>query len=43
VTWPVEETSLIHIGMQLTPFFSPIDCPPTQVVNEVVAIARWAS
>jgi alkanesulfonate monooxygenase SsuD/methylene tetrahydromethanopterin reductase-like flavin-dependent oxidoreductase (luciferase family) len=33
----------MHIGIHLTPFFSPTDRPPAQVVDEVVAIAQWAS
>jgi hypothetical protein len=30
----------MQIGIHLTPFFSPTDRPPTQVVDEVVAIAH---
>jgi len=33
----------MHIGIHLTPFFSPTDRPPTQVVDEVVALAQRAS
>ena len=33
----------MQIGIHLTPFFSPTDRAPTQVVDEVVAIARRAS
>ena len=33
----------MQIGIHLTPFFSPTDRPPTQVIDEVVAIARRAS
>jgi alkanesulfonate monooxygenase SsuD/methylene tetrahydromethanopterin reductase-like flavin-dependent oxidoreductase (luciferase family) len=33
----------MHIGIHLTPFFSPTDRPPTQVIDEVVAIAQRAS
>src|SRR5919108_5762565 len=33
----------MHIGIHLTPFFSPTDRPPTQVIDEVVAIAHRAS
>lgn len=33
----------MQIGIHLTPFFSPTDRPPTQVVDEVVAIAHRAS
>jgi alkanesulfonate monooxygenase SsuD/methylene tetrahydromethanopterin reductase-like flavin-dependent oxidoreductase (luciferase family) len=33
----------MHIGIHLTPFFSPTDRPPTQIVDEVVAIAHRAS
>src|SRR5919108_4615294 len=38
-----EETTPMHIGIHLTPFFSPTDRPPTQVMDEVVAIAQRAS
>jgi alkanesulfonate monooxygenase SsuD/methylene tetrahydromethanopterin reductase-like flavin-dependent oxidoreductase (luciferase family) len=37
------ENSPMHIGIHLTPFFSPTDRRPTQVVDEVVAIAQRAS
>jgi alkanesulfonate monooxygenase SsuD/methylene tetrahydromethanopterin reductase-like flavin-dependent oxidoreductase (luciferase family) len=33
----------MHIGIHLTPFFSPTDRPPTQVIDEVMAIAQRAS
>jgi alkanesulfonate monooxygenase SsuD/methylene tetrahydromethanopterin reductase-like flavin-dependent oxidoreductase (luciferase family) len=33
----------MQIGIHLTPFFSPTDRPPTQVIDEVVAIAHRAS
>jgi alkanesulfonate monooxygenase SsuD/methylene tetrahydromethanopterin reductase-like flavin-dependent oxidoreductase (luciferase family) len=33
----------MHIGIHLTPFFSPTDRPPTQVIDDVVAIAQRAS
>jgi alkanesulfonate monooxygenase SsuD/methylene tetrahydromethanopterin reductase-like flavin-dependent oxidoreductase (luciferase family) len=33
----------MHIGIHLTPFFSPTDRPPTQVIDEVVALAQRAS
>jgi alkanesulfonate monooxygenase SsuD/methylene tetrahydromethanopterin reductase-like flavin-dependent oxidoreductase (luciferase family) len=33
----------MQIGIHLTPFFSPTDRPPAQVVDEVVAIAHRAS
>ncbi|HSF31529.1 MAG TPA: LLM class flavin-dependent oxidoreductase [Candidatus Tectomicrobia bacterium] len=33
----------MYIGIHLTPFFSPTDRPPTQVVDELVAIAQRAS
>ena len=33
----------MQIGIHLTPFFSPTDRPPTQLIDEVVAIAHQAS
>jgi alkanesulfonate monooxygenase SsuD/methylene tetrahydromethanopterin reductase-like flavin-dependent oxidoreductase (luciferase family) len=33
----------MQIGIHLTPFFSPTDRPPSQVVDEVVALAHRAS
>ena len=33
----------MQIGIHLTPFFSPPDRPPTQVIDELVAIAQRAS
>ena len=33
----------MQIGIHLTPFFSPIDRPPTQVIDEVVAITQRVS
>jgi alkanesulfonate monooxygenase SsuD/methylene tetrahydromethanopterin reductase-like flavin-dependent oxidoreductase (luciferase family) len=33
----------MQIGIHLTPFFSPTDRPPTQVIDEVVAIAHRVS
>jgi alkanesulfonate monooxygenase SsuD/methylene tetrahydromethanopterin reductase-like flavin-dependent oxidoreductase (luciferase family) len=33
----------MQIGIHLTPFFSPTDRPPTQVIDEVVALAQRAS
>lgn len=33
----------MQIGIHLTPFFSPTDRPPTQVIDEVVAIAHRTS
>lgn len=33
----------MHIGIHLTPFFSPTDRPPTQVIDEVVTLAQRAS
>jgi alkanesulfonate monooxygenase SsuD/methylene tetrahydromethanopterin reductase-like flavin-dependent oxidoreductase (luciferase family) len=33
----------MHIGIHLTPFFSPTDRPPTQVIDEVVSLAHRAS
>jgi alkanesulfonate monooxygenase SsuD/methylene tetrahydromethanopterin reductase-like flavin-dependent oxidoreductase (luciferase family) len=43
MTWRVEEDSPMQIGIHLTPFFSPTDRPPTQVVDELVALAQRAS
>lgn len=33
----------MQIGLHLTPFFSPTDRPPAQVIDEVVALAQRAS
>jgi alkanesulfonate monooxygenase SsuD/methylene tetrahydromethanopterin reductase-like flavin-dependent oxidoreductase (luciferase family) len=33
----------MQIGIHLTPFFSPTDRPPTQVIDEVVTLAQQAS
>jgi alkanesulfonate monooxygenase SsuD/methylene tetrahydromethanopterin reductase-like flavin-dependent oxidoreductase (luciferase family) len=33
----------MQIGIHLTPFFSPTDRPPTQIIDEVVALAQRAS
>ena len=33
----------MQIGIHLTPFFSPTDRPPTQVIDEVVTLAQRAS
>jgi alkanesulfonate monooxygenase SsuD/methylene tetrahydromethanopterin reductase-like flavin-dependent oxidoreductase (luciferase family) len=33
----------MQIGIHLTPFFSPPDRPPTQVIDELVAVAQRAS
>jgi alkanesulfonate monooxygenase SsuD/methylene tetrahydromethanopterin reductase-like flavin-dependent oxidoreductase (luciferase family) len=33
----------MQIGIHLTPFFSPTDRPPTQVIDELVAVAHRAS
>jgi alkanesulfonate monooxygenase SsuD/methylene tetrahydromethanopterin reductase-like flavin-dependent oxidoreductase (luciferase family) len=39
----IEENRPMQIGIHLTPFFSPPDRPPTQIIDEVVAIAHRAS
>lgn len=33
----------MHIGLHLTPFFSPPERPPTQILDQVIAVVRAAS
>lgn len=37
------EESIMQIGIHLTPFFSPADRPPTQVIDELVTLSRRAA
>jgi len=33
----------MHIGFHLTPFFSPAERSPTQIIDEVIQVVRAAS
>src|SRR4051794_32351952 len=37
------EERVMHIGFHLTPFFSPAERSPTQIIDEVIQVVRAAS